>query len=451
MSEVIKIKRGLNIPLKGAAEKIMVKAEMADTYAVKPIDFQGIRPKLVAKPGAKVKAGTPIFFDKFQPDVQFTSPVSGEVIDVVRGERRKILEVVVKADNQQKYEEFKKGDPTNMPKETIIEQLQKSGLWASIRQRPYNIIARATETPRDIFISAFDSAPLAPDMDFIMQDEKKLFQTGIDALAKLTDGTVHLGVNAAYPPAAAFAEAKGVQIHAFKGPHPAGNVGIQLNKIAPINKGEVVWTIKPHHVVAIGRLFEQGIYDVSKIVAVTGSEVKTPRYYKLIDGTSIAPLIKDNIKTTDKHRYISGNVLTGKRISSDGYLSFFDNQITVIPEGDEYEFLGWAAPGINKYSAGRTFLSAFLPKRRHRLNTNLHGGERAYVVTGEYEKVCPMDIYPQQLIKAIMIEDIDLMEQLGIYEVVEEDFALCEYVCTSKIEVQKILRQGLDLMHKEMS
>ncbi len=451
MSEVIKIKRGLDIPLKGAAEKIMVKADMADTFAVKPIDFQGIRPKLVAKPGAKVKAGTPIFFDKFQPDVQFTSPVSGEVIDVVRGERRKILEIVVKADGQQSYEEFKKGDPNNLSKDAIIEQLQKSGLWAAIRQRPYNITARATETPRDIFISAFDSAPLAPDMDFIMQEEKQHFQIGIDALSKLTEGQIHLGVNAAYPPAAAFTEAKGVQIHAFKGPHPAGNVGVQINKIAPVNKGEVVWTIKPHHVVAIGRLFEQGIYDVSKIVALTGSEVDAPKYYKLIDGSSISPMVKDNIKTDVKHRYISGNALTGKKISSDGYLGFFDNQVTVIPEGDYFEFFGWAAPGFKKFSATRAFLSSFLPKRKHRLDTNLHGGERAYVMTGEYEKVCPLDIYPQQLIKAIMIEDIDLMEKLGIYEVVEEDFALCEYVCTSKTEVQKILRQGLDLMHKEMS
>jgi len=451
MSEVIKIKRGLDIPLKGSAEKIMVKAEMAATYAVKPIDFHGIRPKLVVKPGDKVKAGTPLFFDKFQPEVQFTSPVSGEVQSVLRGERRKILEVIVKSEGTIAYQEFAKGAPADMSKEAIIEILQKSGLWAAIRQRPYNIIARTSETPRDIFISAFDSAPLAPDMDFIMQEEQQAFQTGIDALAQLTTGKVHLSVNASFPPAEAFTNAKGVILHQFKGPHPAGNVGVQINNIAPVNKGEVVWTVKPHHVVAIGRLFEQGIYDVSKIVAVTGSEVAKPRYFKVIDGTSITTMIDDNTNTEDNKRYISGNVLTGKKIAHDGYLGFFDNQITVIPEGDHFDFLGWAAPGFKKYSASKTFFSSILPKRNYRLDTNINGGKRAFVMTGEYDKVFPMDILPQQLIKAIMVEDIDLMEKLGIYEVDEEDFALCEYVCTSKINVQEVVRKGLDLMHNEMS
>jgi Na+-transporting NADH:ubiquinone oxidoreductase subunit A len=450
MSKVIKIKKGLNIKILGNAEKIIKKADQAEFYAVKPSDFTGIRPKLVVKVGDKVKAGSPLFFDKFQPRVQFTSPVSGEVIEINRGERRAILEVVVKADATIEYEEFKVGNPKDLSREDIIETLQKSGLWPTIRQRPYSTIASAEDKPKAIFISAFDSAPLAPDMDYVVKDCVDCFQKGIDVLSKLTEGKIHLNLNADYPPAETYTKAKGVQLNYFTGPHPSGNVGVQINKIDPINKGDIVWYTYPQEIVSIGRLFMEGKYDATKIVALTGSEVKNPKYFKILSGASIKNIVKNNV-TDGELRYISGNILTGSKIDKDGYVGYYDNQITVIPEGKYHEFFGWATPGFKKFTASRALLSWLIPGRKYRLDTNMHGGNRAYVMTGEYEKVFPMDIYPVQLIKAIMVEDVDKMEQLGIYEVDEEDFALCEYVCTSKTEVQSIIRSGLDLMRKEMS
>lgn len=451
MSKVIKIKKGLDIKLAGSAEKILKKAEQAETYAVKPQDFQNIRPKLLVKPGEKVKAGTPLFFDKFQPEVQFTSPVSGEVIEINRGERRMILEVVVKADPQIEYEKFDVGDPKGLDREKITAVLQQSGLWPALRQRPYSVIARVSDIPKAIYISAFDTAPLAPDLDYMVKEYGDEFQKGIDVLSKLTDGKIHLNLNAEYPPASTFTKVKGVEFHYFKGPHPAGNVGVQINKIDPINKGDVVWYTYPQEIIMIGRLFSKGIYDSTKIIALAGSEVIHPKYFKIISGANIANLVKDNLTKDKPLRHISGNVLTGSKILKEGYVGYYDNMITVIPEGNYYEMFGWAKPGFNKFSASRAVLSWLIPGRKFKLDTNMHGGPRAYVMTGEYEKVFPMDIYPVQLIKAIMIEDIDLMEKLGIYEVDEEDFALCEYVCTSKTEVQSIIRKGLDLMRKEMS
>jgi Na+-transporting NADH:ubiquinone oxidoreductase subunit A len=450
MSKVIKIKKGLNISMLGTAEKIIKKADQAEFYAVKPTDFIGIRPKLVVKVGDKVKAGSPIFYDKFQPEVQFTAPVSGEIVEINRGERRVILEIVIKADATIEYEDFQVENPKDLSREQIVEVLQKSGLWPSIRQRPYSTIANPEDNPKAIFISAFDSAPLAPDMDYITKDCVSCFQNGINVLSKLTDGKIHLNINADYPAAETFTNAKGVEINKFIGPHPSGNVGIQINKIDPINKGDIVWYTYPQEIIAIGRLFETGIYDATKIVALSGSEVKKPKYYKIINGASIKNIAQDNIKEGEQ-RYISGNVLTGSKIAKDGYVGYYDNQVTVIPEGKYYEFFGWALPGFKKHSASRTVFSWLIPSRKFKLDTNFHGGNRAYVMTGEYEKVFPMDIYPVQLIKSILIEDIDKMEQLGIYEVAEEDFALCEYVCTSKTEVQSIIRTGLDLMRKEMS
>ncbi|MBI9054478.1 MAG: Na(+)-translocating NADH-quinone reductase subunit A [Bacteroidales bacterium] len=450
MSKVIKIKKGLNISMLGAAEKIIKKADQAEFYAVKPTDFQGIRPKMVVKVGDKVKAGTPLFYDKFQPEVQFTAPVSGEVTAINRGERRAILEVVVKADTNIEYENFNTGDPNNLTKEQIVETLQKSGLWPSIRQRPYSTIANPNDDPKAIFISAFDSAPLAPDMDYIVKDCVSCFQKGIDILSKLTSGKIHLNINNDYPAAETFTKAKGVEINKFTGPHPSGNVGVQINKIDPINKGDIVWYTYPQEIIAIGRLFENGIYDATKIIALAGSEIKTPKYFKILNGACIKNIASNNVNDGEL-RYIGGNVLTGSKISKDGYVGYYDNQITVIPEGKYYEFFGWALPGFKKHSASRAVFSWLIPGRKYKLDTNYHGGNRAYVMTGEYEKVFPMDIYPVQLIKSILVEDIDKMEQLGIYEVDEEDFALCEYVCTSKTEVQTIIRTGLDLMRKEMS
>ena len=449
MSEVIKIKKGLDIRLKGAAEKIYQTAQSSKTYAVKPPDFPGITPKLCKKPGEKVKAGDCLFFDKARPEVKFTSPVSGEVSLIDRGERRRVMEVVVKADPEVDYIDFGAADPDRLAPEQIIEKLQASGLWPAIRQRPYAIIARPEKKPEGIFISCFDSAPIAPDLDFALKGMTDEFQAGINVLKKLTDGKVHLGFNASYPPADTFKQAKGVESHSFKGPHPAGSPGIQIHHIDPINKGETAWYVHPQHVIQIGTLFTKGIYDASCVVALTGSEVKKPVYYKMISGASVEPLVSENVSDAEL-RYISGNVLTGTQINKIGHIGYYHNQVTVIPEGKHYEMLGWALPGFGKYSTSRSFWSWLMPNKQYRLHTNLNGGERAYVMSGEYERVFPMDIMPVQLVKSILIDDIDKMEKLGIFEVAEEEFALCEYVCTSKINVQSIIRKGLELMIREV-
>ncbi|UCH15365.1 MAG: Na(+)-translocating NADH-quinone reductase subunit A, partial [Bacteroidales bacterium] len=416
---------------------------------VKPTDFHNLIPKLTVKTDDIVKAGTPLFFDKYHPEVYLTSPVSGRVTAINRGERRQVLQVVIEADAEIEYESFVKGEPSRMSVKDIKNNLLKSGLWPTIRQRPYDIIANPEDMPKAIFISAFDTAPLAPDYDFIVKDCEADFQTGIDALSKLTVGSVHVNINDEYPASQVFIGARSVQVNRIRGPHPAGTVGIQIHHIDPVNKGDIVWYINPQDVITIGRLFTSGIYDASKVIALAGSEVLKPRYYKIIGGTSIKNIIKDNI-TDGNNRFISGNVLTGSKIARDGFLGYYDSLITVIPEGDHFELLGWAMPGFSKYSVSRSFWSWLMSNREFRLDTNLNGGIRAFVMTGQYEKVFPMDIFPVQLVKAVFIKDIDLMEKLGIYEVAPEDFALCEFVCTSKIDVQNIIREGLDFMIKEM-
>ena len=449
MSKLICIRKGLNIKLKGKAEKIVVKAEPSDRYAVKPCDFQGLIPKMLVKEGDSVKAGTTLFMDKNRPEVLFASPVSGTVESIVRGEKRRILEVVVKSDGLNASEDFSSFRPENLTKEAIIEYLLKGGVWPLIRQRPYAIIANPHDTPKSVFISCFDTAPLAPDYDYIFQNVDPDFQTGIDTLAKLTSGKVNLCVHTEFPPAANFTKAKNVEICKFSGPHPASNVGVQIHHIDPVNKGETVWCVNPQDVTIIGRLMNKSVYDVLKTVVLCGSEINKPRYYKVKGGCQMTSFVK-SVKSGNV-RYISGNVLTGTHVAADGYLGFYDSQITVIPEGDHYEFLGWAKPGFGKYSAGRTFFSWLFPSKEYDLDTNMHGGQRSIVMTGQYERVFPMDIYPEHLIKAILAGEIEKMEQLGIYEVAEEDFALCEFVCTSKTDVQSIIRDGINMMIKEMN
>lgn len=450
MSKTIKIKKGLNINLQGKAEKIFVKADIAEQYAVKPSDFHGINPKLTVKENDPVKAGSELFFDKNHPEVKFTSPVSGKIHAINRGERRRILEVVIAPDKEIEYKEFTKADPTGLTREIIISKLLECGLWPFIKQRPYNIIANPENTPKSIFISAFDSSPLGVDYDFLVKGEEQNFRTGINALRQLTSGEIHVNVNSEYPPSRVFTEAGNIRINKFKGPHPAGTAGVQIHKIDPINKGDIVWILSPQGVIAIGKFFNQGKYDASRVVAVTGSEVEKPKYYKIISGAQIKSITLNNIKKGNV-RYISGNVLTGEKVYQNGFLGFYDSQITVIPEGNQHEFLGWIAPGFNKFSISRSFFSWLNPEKEYRINSNLRGGKRSLMITGSFEKVFPMDIYPMQLIKAIIIEDIDLMEKLGIYEVAEEDFALCEFVDTSKTDIQAIVRKGLDLMIKEMN
>ncbi len=449
MSETIKIKRGVDVKLQGKAEQIYADAQMPETFALKPSDFPGVRLKLSVREGDTVKAGTPLFFNRDREQVKFCSPVSGEVAELVRGDKRKLLEVRILADTTTEYVDFGSADPKTMDRDAVKEKMLQSGCWPLVRQRPYNVVANPERSPKAIFISCFDSAPLAADVDFVVHGMDKEFQTGIDALSQLTDGKIHLGVDSSANPSSVFTSCKGVVLHKVKGPHPAGNVGVQIHHINPVNKGEVVWTLNPRDVIIIGRLFLEGKFDARVNIALAGSEVLKPRYYKTVIGTNIKNIVAANV-SANNNRFISGNVLTGTKIKPEGYLGFYDQQITVIPEGDQDEFFGWINPGFSKFSISRTLAGWMSPNKKLALDTGMNGEERAFVVTGEYEKVFPFDIYPVQLLKAIMINDIEAMENLGIYELAEEDMALCEVVCTSKTPVQKVLRQGLDLMLKEL-
>ncbi|MEL7589218.1 MAG: Na(+)-translocating NADH-quinone reductase subunit A [Prolixibacteraceae bacterium] len=449
MSKHFKLKRGLDIRLKGAADAILKDAPVPATVALKPTDFFGLTPKLSVKADEQVKAGDALFFDKYHPEILITSPVSGTVKAINRGERRKILEVVIEPDGKNEFRKFPVADPLILSGEEISRQLLNSGLWPFIRQRPYGILAKPEDKPRHIFISGFDSSPLAPDYEFIFKNDQHALQAGINALTRLTEGTVYLGLSPKQSNGI-FSTLKNVTLNTFEGPHPAGNVGVHIHHIAPLFKGDIVWTVSPQAVVYIGRLFLEGRLNMAKIIALTGSEVKAPGYYKTILGAELTGLLSNTTKKETHERYISGNVLTGTKIEADGYLGFFDEAVTVIPEGDEYELLGWALPGKDKFSGSKAFLSALFPKKEYVLNANMHGGERAFVLTGQYEQFLPMDLLPVFLLKAILTNDIDRMEQLGIYEVIEEDLALCEYADTSKIRVQEILREGINLMMKEV-
>ncbi len=450
MSKQIRLKKGLNINLVGESEKVYASVKPTDNFTVRPTDFHGLTPKLSIKPGDKVEAGSVLFFDKYSPKINFCSPVSGTISDIIRGEKRRILKIDIKADREISYKKFPKVSSNSLSREQIINSLLEGGVWPFIRQKPYDIIANPTDVPKSIFISTFKSAPLAIDNDFALYGMDDLFQKGLDYIIKLTKGKTHLNIDGNTNPSKVFTEAKRVEINKISGPHPAGNVGVQIHNIDPINKGEVIWFLEPQDVIAIARLFTEGRYDVSRIIAVSGAQVAKPRYYRTIAGASVANLLENNL-LDGNNRIISGDVFTGERIPIDGPLGFYDTNITVIQEGNDQEFLGWIMPGFDKFSASRTFFSWLSSNKKYNINANMHGEERAYVVTGQYEEVLPMDILPNQLIKAIMIEDIELMENLGIYEVSPEDFALCEFVCTSKVEVQSIIRRGLDIIMKENS
>ncbi|MAQ69633.1 MAG: NADH:ubiquinone reductase (Na(+)-transporting) subunit A [Flavobacteriales bacterium] len=446
----VKITKGVDIKIKGIADRVYANISPSKYYAVKPSDFHLLIPKLIVKVGDSVKAGDVLFHDKNMERIKFTSPVSGVISDIVRGAKRKILEVVIEAGDEIQYKEFEKRNLASLNRNSIIQDLLISGLWPVIRQRPFSTIANPDDEPKAIFISAFDSSPLAPDNDFIFHGDKDLFQLGLDIVSQLCNGTTHLNVDGNSNSAKVFSNAKGVQINNIYGPHPSGNVGVQIHHLAPINKGDVVWYLAPQDVLTIARFFKDGKYDASKIVALTGAKVKKPRYYRIIQGMSITPMIQDNLLDGDK-RFISGNVLTGTKINQDGFIGFYDFQISVITEGNYSEFFGWLLPGFHKYSLSRTFFSWLNRKNEYDLDSNTHGEERAFVMSGQYEKYMPIDIFPVHLIKSILIEDIELMENLGIYEVDPEDFALCEFACTSKIPVQQIIRRGLDLIKKECS
>lgn len=439
MSKVIKLRKGLDIYLKGAAEKVLTKAPESELYALIPSDYIGVTPKPLVKAGDSVKAGDPIFFDKENPAILFTSPISGSVREIVRGEKRKILAITIAPDGRNESVAF--DVPKNPTKLQVREFLLTSGLWTTIIQRPFGIIANPDLDPRDIYVSAFDTSPLAPDMEFVMERQKGAIEAAIALLSKVAP--VHIGVQQG---SKLSADIKSADVTTFVGKHPAGNVGIQISNTKPIGKGDVVWTIDIQHLAMIGRTIINSKLDMAKIVAVTGSEILKPQYVECVSGASIASLTKDNVKG-DNVRMLSGNPLTGYKSE---YLGFYHNQITALPEGNVYEFLGWGMPRLHKFSFNRSYFSWLMPKKQYSLDTNLNGGERAFVMNGIYEQVLPMDIYPVYLLKAIMAFDIDKMENLGIYEIVEEDLALCEFICPSKIEWQATLRDGITKMIKEL-
>lgn len=451
MSKVIKLKKGLDINLKGQAEKTVEKTVSPTFISIKPSDFPCVKPHLEVRQGDKVKAGDVLFTDKFRPEICFCSPVSGEVAEIRRAERRRITDVIVKADSQTEYAKFEVKDLNS--KDAVKELFLKSGVWPYLRQRPFNIIADPQQEAKAVYISTFDSAPLAADYQFVLKDQLDTFQAGVDALSKLAK--VYIGLDGKVA-SNIFANVKNAESYAFEGPHPAGNAGVQISYVCPVNKGESVIVVNPQDVVIIGRLVKNGIYDAKKTIALAGSKVKNPAYVSVVANSNIDSVLEGKIDETplegvegEAVRIIGGNVLTGTKLSKDGFLGFYDNEITIIPEGKYYDFFGWALPGLKKYSFSHTFFSWLCPKKQYELDTNMHGEKRAYVVTGTFEKLVPMDILPLQLIKAILAQNIELMEELGIYEVAEEDFALCEFADTSKTDIQAIIRKGLDLMVSE--
>lgn len=449
MSKDIRIKKGLNIQLVGAAEQTTSKAVLSNVYAINLDDFHGITPKMLVKEGAEVKAGEPLFYNKNREDMMFASPVSGELVEINRGARRRILSLKILADKEQSQVKHAPLEIEGASKEELKAFMLKGGVWPFVKQRPYDIIANPDTTPKAIFVSGYATAPLAANMDYVLQGKEAELQAAISALGKLTPGKVHVSIGSASN--SPLAGLKGIELHKVSGPHPSGLVGTQINRIDPINKGEIVWTVSPQDLVIIGELLLTGVYNPERVIALVGSCVKAPKYYTTKIGSEISTFLYSSGVTNENFRVINGDVLTGSKSRPDGHLGFYNSTVSVIPEGDDYDLFGWNKPLFNKVSATRALTFSWMqPNKKYDLNTNTNGEHRAFVVTGMYEKVFPLDIYPLQLLKACMVQDLDEMEQLGLYEVAPEDFSLTEFVCVSKQPHQQIIREGLDLLYKEI-
>ena len=448
MANVIKLRKGLDINLKGKAAKQKFSVKAAAQYALVPDDFVGMTPKVVVREGDKVKAGDALFVNKKQIDVKFASPVSGVVQAVVRGDRRKVLRVVVEADKDQQYVDFGQKQVASLDGDAVVKALLEAGLFGYINQLPYAVSTTPDQKPRAVFVSALRDMPLAGDFEYELQGNEEDFQTGLTALSKVAP--VYLGIGAKQT-SKALTEAKDVEVNVFDGPCPAGNVGVQVNNIAPVNKGEVVWTVDPTAVIFFGRLFRTGKVDLRRLVAVAGSDITKPEYAEVLVGQPIADLLEGRLAAKNHVRIINGNPLTGRKATMDDFVGGHTSEITVIPEGDNVdEMLGWILPRTNDFSVSRSYFSWLFGKNKeYALDARVKGGERHMIMSGEYDKVLPMDIYAEYLIKAIIAGDIDRMEQLGIYEVAPEDFAVAEFVDSSKLELQHIVRQGLDMLRKE--
>lgn len=447
MTNVIKLNKGLDINLIGEAEKKKIRLSSNGKYMLQPDDFTGVTPKVVVKSGDRVKAGETLFINKEYPEVRFASPVSGTVKDVLRGERRKVIGISIDADSTQEHVDFGKKDVQKLDAQDVKRSLLEAGLFGYIDQLPYAVSTNPDTRPKAIFVSALRDKPLAADFEFELEGQEADFQTGLTALSKVAK--TYLGIGAGQV-SKALTEALDVEITVFDGPCPAGNVSVQVNHLAPVNKGEVVWIVEPTAVLFFGRLFNTGKVDLHRTVAFVGSEVEKPSYVDMLVGEELSTLLSNSIKTDRNVRIINGNVLTGRPTTKDGYLGAHVSEITVIPEGNDVnEFAGWIMPRFNQFSANRSYFSWLFRKKKYSLDARVKGGERHIIMSGEYDRVIPMDIYPEFLIKAIIAGDIDKMEQLGIYEVAPEDFALAEFVDSSKLELQRIVRQGLDMLRKE--
>ena len=447
MANVIKLHKGLDIALQGRAEETKLQLKPNGRYALQPADFEGVTPKVVVREGDTVQAGDALFVNKQYPEVRFASPVSGRVVAVERGERRKVLSVRVEADTQQTYHDFGKRDVTKMDGKAVVDALLEAGLFGYINQLPYAISTNPSVMPKAIVVSALRDKPLACSFDFEVKGQEQDFATGMQALAKIAKTYLGVGKDSA------LANVKDVEVTVFDGPCPAGNVGVQVNHLCPVNKGEVVWTIgDPTVVLFIGRLLNTGKVNLTRTVALCGSEVKKPCCVDMLVGQELQTLVANSYDTDHHVRIIDGNVLTGRQVTKDGYLGAHSSEVTIIPEGDDAdELLGWALPRLNQFSTHHSYLSWLMPKKLFAIDARLKGGERHMIMSGEYDRVLPMDIYGEYLIKAIIAGDIDKMEQLGIYEVAPEDFALAEFVCSSKMELQRIVREGLNNLRKENS
>ena len=446
MSKTHTIRKGLNLPLVGAPSAQVDEAPLSTSFALNPEEFTGLSPKLAVKEGDAIQAGQCVFFDKKDPRIQITSPVSGTVKQIVRGEKRRLIEVILEADATTTYHNFGKGMPSNA--EEAKDKLLNSGAWTTLEMRPYGRIANPDDQPKAIFVNGMATAPFATEASVALAGKEEAFAAGLEVLNLFAPKTVlSLEASESFP---ALTQAKGVEIHRFQGKHPAGNTSVHIAAVSPLNKGEVVWALSAQDVALIGTLFLTGEYRCDRVIAAGGSGFKAPRYFRVRGGMNLESFFQAEVKA-GAYRYISGSVLTGASIGAKGYLGVNAQQITVIPEGQGTDFLGWVLPGFGKFSISRTFYSWLTPNKKYDLSTKLNGEERAFVVTGQYDQVFPFDIYPNQLLKAVWAKDLEKMEALGIYEVTPEDFALCEVVCTSKQPLQQMVREGLDLLYTEMN
>lgn len=448
MAKVHRVRKGYDLKLIGSPSDQMIVAPQPQRVTLYPEDFKGFSPKLSVKEGDRVLAGDPVFHSKTDASVIVPAPVSGTVVRIARGEKRVLRFVEIAPDSVNEYRDFGAANPMDLDRSQILEKLKVSGVWSLVQMRPYGIVAKPGDSPKAVFVNSMDTAPHAPFIDVQLKGREESFSVGMEVVKRLSDRTV-LAVREGHS-LPLFESLEGVEIHQFSGPHPSGNTSVHIQHIAPLNKGEVIWTLTAQDVCVLGALFLTGNCRLERVISLSGAGVRTPKHLTVLPGSAVQEIVEGEL-ISDGIRIISGNVLTGLKVGKEDALHFYHNQIATLPEGDQPDFLGWLLPGFGKFSLSRTFFSWLTPGKTFALDTNMHGEQRNFVMTGQYDRVFPFDIYPLQLLKAMWASDIDKMEQLGIYEIVEEDFALCEVICTSKQPLQELVREALDTVYTEMN